>query len=125
TLHHYHMPRNVITGHIDNIRKDSYSVLRTVELPKKHLAERHEFLKDIETETYLIKEGSPVDGRSISELHLRAKTGVTIITVQRGERVHHNPSSEFILKAGDVVLFLGKRENVNRAIEYFEVGRLI
>lgn len=125
TLHHYHMPRNVITEHIDNIRKDSYSVLRTVELPKKHLAERHEFLKDVETETYLIKEGSPVDGRSISELHLRAKTGVTIITVQRGERVHHNPSSEFILKAGDVVLFLGKRENVNHAIEYFETGRLI
>ncbi len=125
TLHHYHTPRNVITGHIDNIRKDSYSVLRTVELPKKHLAERHEFLKDIETETYLIKDGSPVDGRSISELHLRAKTGVTIIAVQRKDKAHQNPPSDFILKTGDVILFLGKREDVNRAIEYLESGRFI
>jgi CPA2 family monovalent cation:H+ antiporter-2 len=125
TLHHYHTPRNVITGHIDNIRKDSYSVLRTVELPKKHLAERHEFLKDIETETYLIKDGSAIEGHTIKELSLRAETGVTIIAVQRKEKVNHNPPSDFVLKAGDVILFIGRREDVNRAIEYLESGNFI
>jgi K+/H+ antiporter YhaU regulatory subunit KhtT len=29
------------------------------------------------------------------------------------------------MKAGDVILFIGKRENVKRAIEYFEGGRFI
>ncbi len=125
TLHHYHTPRNVITGHIDNIRKDSYSVLRTVELPKKHLAERHEFLKDIETDTYLIKEGSPIEGYAIKELNLRAKTGATIIAVQRKEKVNHNPPSDFIIKQGDVMLFIGKRGDINLAIEYLEAGRFI
>lgn len=125
TLHHYHMPRNVITEHIDNIRKDSYSVLRTVELPKKHLIERHEFLKDIETETYLIKDGSTIEGHTIKELNLRAVAGVTIIAVQRKDKAHQNPPSDFILKTGDVILFLGKREDVNRAIEYLESGRFI
>lgn len=124
-LHHYQVPRNVISEHIDNIRKDSYSALRTVELPKKHLAERHEFLKDIETETYLIKEGSHVSGHSIKELHLRAETGATIIAVQRGEEVHQNPSPDFVLKSGDVLLLIGKRKDVNNAIDYLESDRFL
>jgi len=124
-LHHYHMPRNVIAEHIDNIRKNSYSALRIVELPKKHLAERYEFLKDIETETYLIKKGSHMSGHSIKELHLRAETGVTIIAVQRGDEVHQNPSPDFILKSDDVLLLIGKRKDINNAVEYLESERFL
>lgn len=122
-LHHYHVPKNVIMGHIDTIREGGYSVLRTVELPKRHLAERYEFLKNIETETYLIKEDSHMSGHSIKELHLRAETGVTIIAVQRGDEVHQNPSPDFILKSGDVLLLIGKRKDINNAIEYLESVR--
>lgn len=124
-LHHYNTPRNVITEHIDNIRKNSYSVFRTVELPKKQLAERHEFLKEIETETYLIKGGSHLDGHSIKDLHLRAETGISIIAVQRGEDVHQNPPPDFVLKSGDVLLLIGKRKDINNAIEYLESERFL
>jgi CPA2 family monovalent cation:H+ antiporter-2 len=124
-LHHYHVPRNVIAEHIDSIRRDHYIALRTVELPKKHLADRHEFLKDIETETYLIKKGSHISGHSIKDLHLRAETGVTIIAIQRGEEVHQNPSPDFVLKSGDVLLLIGKRKDINNAIEYLESDRFL
>ncbi|BCB95443.1 sodium/hydrogen exchanger family/TrkA domain protein [Dissulfurispira thermophila] len=124
-LHHYHVPRNVIAEHIDNIRKDSYSALRRVELPGRYLTERHEFLKDIETETYLIKEGSHISGHSIRELHLRAETGATIIAVQRGEEVHQNPPPDFVFKSGDVILLIGKRKDINNAIEYLESERFL
>lgn len=124
-LHHYHVPKNVMTEHIDNIRKNSYSALRTVELPKRHLAERHEFLKDIETETYLVKDGSNIIGHSIKELHLRAETGATVIAVQRGEEIHQNPSPDFVLKSGDVLLLIGKRKDVNNAIDYLESDRFL
>ncbi len=124
-LHHYHVPRNVIMEHIEKIRQNSYSVLRNIELPKKHLAERYEFLKDIETEIYLIKEGSHISDHSIKELHLRAETGVTIIAVQRGDEIHQNPSPEFILKTGDVLLLIGKKKDINNAIEYLESERFL
>lgn len=124
-LHHYHVPKNVITEHIDNIRKNSYSALRTVELPKKHLAERHEFLKDVETEIYLIKKDSHISGHSIKELHLRAETGATIIAVQRGEEIHQNPPPDFILKSGDVLLLIGKRKDINNAIDYLESDKFL
>ncbi|MBI4698395.1 MAG: cation:proton antiporter [Nitrospirae bacterium] len=124
-LHNYQLPGNVISDYIDNIRKGSYSVLRTVELPMRHLAERHKFLKDIETETYLIKEGSRVSGHSIKELHLRAETGVTVIAVQRGEDIHQNPSPDFDLKAGDVLLLIGRKKDINHARDYLGSDKFI
>jgi CPA2 family monovalent cation:H+ antiporter-2 len=124
-LHHYNTPSNVITEHIDNIRKNSYSVLRTVELPKKHFAERHEFLKDIETEAYLIRDTSKVDGHTLKELNLRAETGVTIIAVQREDKIHQNPSADFALKSGDVLLLIGKRKDINNAIDYLESDKFL
>jgi len=124
-LYKYNLPRNVITEYIDNMRKDSYGVLRTVELPNKPLAEREMFLKDIETETYLIKEESHVKGHSIKNLHLRAEAGVTVIAVQRGEKVHQNPSPDFILKGGDVILLIGNRAEITKALDYLESDKFL
>jgi len=122
-LHHYHVPKNVITEHIEHIRSGQYSALRTLELPTKRPVERQEFLKDIETETYLIKEHSHIDGQTIKELRLRTETGVTIIGVQRGEEIIANPSPDFTLKKGDILLLIGKKKDINHAIEYIETGR--
>ncbi len=119
-LHHYHVPRNTIHDYIEHVRQDSYRMLRTIELPRKFLDERREFLKGLDTETYRISEKSTVDGHSIHHIRLRSETGATVIAVQRGEKVHHNPSPDFILRKGDVVLLIGKRENINHAIEYLE-----
>lgn len=124
-LHHYHVPVNVINEYIDNIRKDGYRMLRTVELPRKSLAERYRFLKGIDTETYLIKEDSMVDGYSIKDLRLRTETGVTIIAVQRGDEIFHNPSPDLVLKKKDIVLFIGKREDIKRAVGYLESDRFL
>jgi CPA2 family monovalent cation:H+ antiporter-2 len=124
-LHQYHIPRNIITEHIENTRKDSYRILRTVRLPRKHLAERHELLKEIDTEAYLLKETSRVSGYSIKDLRFRTETGVTIIAVQRGERVHQNPPPDLVLKKGDILLLIGKKEDINHAIEYLESDRFL
>jgi len=119
-LDHYNIPRNVITDHIQNMRSDCYSVLRGTALPRKALAGEHELLKGIETETYLIKEGTRIAGRSLKELNLRAETGVTIIAVKRGDRLHQNPPPDFVLKSGDILLLIGEKEDTDRALEYIE-----
>jgi CPA2 family monovalent cation:H+ antiporter-2 len=118
-LHKYNIPGNIIADYIDNIRKDSYGALRTVDLPHKRLAERHEFLKDIGTGTYLVKEGSRMSGHSIKELRLRTETGVTIIAVQRADEVRQNPAPDFVLREGDVMLLIGNKRDINKAMEYF------
>ncbi len=119
-LHHYHIPRNVITKHIENIRRDCYSVLRGIELPQKGITERQELLKGLETETYIIRSHSVAVGLSLLELNLRVETGATIIAVKRGDTVFHNPSSDFTLKEGDILLIIGKKDDIDRAMVYID-----
>lgn len=123
TLHHYQVPRNIISEHINSIRRNQYKALRTTVLPAKFLTERYELMKAIETETYIIKEDSKIAGHTIKELQLRAETGATIIAIQRDENIYHNPSPDFLFKSGDVMLLIGKSKDLNRAIEYLESDR--
>ncbi len=122
TLHHYQVPRNIISEHINCIRQNSYKALRTTALPAKFLTERDEIMKAIETETYLIKENSRIAGLSIKELQLRAKTRATIIAVQRGQDVHYNPSPDFTFKTNDIMVLIGKATHLSHAIEYLELA---
>jgi len=68
----------------------------------------------------MIKDISRVAGKSLKELNLRVETGATIIAIQRGDTIHHNPPSNFILKEKDIIVFIGKREEVERAIAFIE-----
>ena len=119
-LHRYQVPRNVIAEQIEKIRSGEYEALRRVELPLRTLPEKCELITDIDTETFLIDERSPAAGRSIKDLRVRSKTGATVIAVRRNEEVIPSPEPEFVLKAGDVVYLIGKKENVSRAIALLE-----
>jgi len=93
--------------------------LRSMELPKRHLFERCEWLPEIEIEGFKVMENSQLIGRSIAELQIRKKTGITVIAVRRGPEVFTNPEPGFRFEAGDIILFTGDRESMNRALSYF------
>ncbi len=63
--------------------------------------------------------------KRLKEINLRVETGATVIAVKRAEKIYHNPSADFILKAGDIILLIGKRENINRALEYLESDKFL
>jgi len=119
-LHRYNFPRNVIMDMIDKIRSGSYTALRGMELPKRHLFEKCEWLSDIEIEGFRVSENLHLVGKSIAELQVRKKTGVTIIAVRRGHEVFTNPEPDFTFRAGDIILFTGERKNMMKALDYFK-----
>jgi CPA2 family monovalent cation:H+ antiporter-2 len=121
-LHRYNFPKNVIMDMIDKVRSGSYTALRGIELPKRHLFEKCEWLPDIEIEGFRISENLHLIGKSIAELKVREKTGVTIIAVRRGPDVFTNPEPDFTFRAGDIILFTGERKNMLKALDYFEGG---
>jgi CPA2 family monovalent cation:H+ antiporter-2 len=124
-LHHYHVPTNVINEHVEAIRSDNYRALRTTNLPAKSLGDRHHFISDINTETFLVKEGSPAAGFSIKELNLRSETGATIIAMQRKDKILQNPSPETTIQAHDILLLIGTKEQLQSALEYLASERLL
>jgi monovalent cation:H+ antiporter-2, CPA2 family len=115
-LHRYHFPSTVIAEMVEAVRRDSYTALRGVDIPRTHLFPEHDWLPEMEIDGYRIPEGSAIIGKSIAELQVRKKTGITIMAVRRGSEVHTNPRADFRFQGGDIVLFTGERERMDSAL---------
>lgn len=50
--------------------------------------------------------------RSIAEADIRARTGATIVAVERADRLLSNPEPELVLQAHDVLVVVGHRDSV-------------
>lgn len=118
-LHRYSFPRSAILDMVERVRSGNYTALRDVDVPRHKLFERHEWLPEIEIDGYRIPDGSHLHDKTIKELQIRKKTGVTVIAIKRGKAVYTNPEPDFRLKRGDFVLFTGDRRSMSTAIDYF------
>ena len=75
-------------------------------------------LEDIElSDDYGIIERTPPKGwagKSLRELNVRAKYGVTIIAVKQGERINASLSADFVLSPDDILVLLGTYDDMNK-----------
>ena len=118
-LEEYHVPRNVIALQVNLIRQERYRMLRGLKLEGKSLDQLSRYLVGTTTDTVLLLEGSPAVGKTLAELEVRAKFGVTIIAIVRSGESHHNPAPDFRLTEGDILILLGSHEELDRATALF------
>jgi CPA2 family monovalent cation:H+ antiporter-2 len=123
-LFQYNFPGNVISEMVEKVRSHSYTALRSTEFPKRHLFEKVEWLPEMELDGYRVPEASHLIEKSIAELEIRKKTGVTVIAVRRGRHVFINPEPEVKIRGGDIILFTGDGRSMNLAVNYFKTGTL-
>ena len=57
--------------------------------------------------------------KSIRELEIRAKHGVTVLSIHRGEDRYLNPAPDFVLQSGDIAVLLGGVEETNQLRELY------
>jgi K+/H+ antiporter YhaU regulatory subunit KhtT len=77
------------------------------------------------TQTIQISADSPVVGKTLGELHLRGKTGATVIAVVRDGVNKISPGAKYRLEEGDTVVLLGSLEKIDRAKEIFEPSEIV
>jgi CPA2 family monovalent cation:H+ antiporter-2 len=85
-LHRYSFPRNTILDMVDKIRSNSYTALRSVEVPRRHLFEKYEWLPEIEIDGYRIPDSSLLNDRTIKELQVRKKNRRDDYRRKKGKR---------------------------------------
>lgn len=56
-----------------------------------------------------LEAGSALIGQTIGEADLRARTGVSIVAIQREDQTIERPDADFEMRAGDVLVGLGTR----------------
>jgi CPA2 family monovalent cation:H+ antiporter-2 len=75
-------------------------------------------LKEAEIVALTVVDGAPCKGKLIRELALRTQTGASIVAIERAGASLVNPGPDEELLAGDQVLLLGKRVQLEAARRY-------
>jgi CPA2 family monovalent cation:H+ antiporter-2 len=99
----------------DQLREEGYEALRA---PATVLADPWfaDLLADAATEWVDVPAG-PASGRSLSELEVRARTGVSVVALRRGGDTDVNPAPDRRLAEGDRLLVLGSPDALVRLRE--------
>jgi CPA2 family monovalent cation:H+ antiporter-2 len=65
----------------------------------------------LETGWYEIKQDSIFEGKSIMDMKIREKTGVSVVGIMRDGKFIPNPEPKTVFKSGDLIAVIGMQEN--------------
>ena len=116
-LRTYKMPQDFVMRKATQVRREGYALLRRSDLPELPHHLRGGTLTDAEVETCRIDEDSPARGKTLAQIALPAHTGASVIAWTRAGITEANPSENTLLMAGDIVVLLGSRKQIQNAIE--------
>lgn len=108
----YLVPREQIERFIAEIRADGYEMFRSLSRSSPSLSDLTLTIPDIEISTLQVDERSPMVGKTLAQIGLRSKYGVTLLAIRRDSQVIPNPSGDTELSAGDIVIVLGLPERI-------------
>jgi CPA2 family monovalent cation:H+ antiporter-2 len=117
------MPQELIVQKAEQVRREGYALLRRTALPELAHHLRGGTLSDVEVETARIDAESPALGKTLGQLSLRPRTGASIIALTRAGVTESNPSEKTKLELGDIVVLLGTREQIRRAMGLLQDSR--
>lgn len=115
----YHVPRNVIRDEVKQIREERYEMFRELHIPAAFKQELTPLFA-AQMETFAVQAGSPIVNKTIRELDLRAKTGASLVAIQRNGHSIANPSPDQCIQARDILVLLGSPAQLEQAIEFLE-----
>ncbi len=110
-LLHLDVPLTTIYGFTDKIRRQNIAAFRPENIQQSQLT----YFKDapflLEMSWVEILEDSAVSGKSIDEMKIRTKTGVSVVGILRKSEFIPNPGVNFIFQPGDYIAIIGMPEN--------------
>lgn len=106
-LNAYMIPSEEVAKQVSTIRADDYGVIRG-SIQEAHMMVLQGLDEEgLHTRAVAVREGAPVAGRSLAELGLRNKYGLTVLAVRRGDRTIGSPAGTFRLEPGDRLVLIG------------------
>jgi len=118
-LRKYLIPDNEIEKFVAEIRSDNYEMFRGLAKKEITFSDLKLSLADLEIRNFRISKGAAVDGKTLAEMELRKKYGVTVLAIRRDNRINYNPEPEAVLYGDDVVVLLGKPDKIAGALKLF------
>jgi len=114
-LDKYLVPKDEIEKLVAEIRSGGYQALRSLSRERADFSDLKLNLSDLEITTFRLTEKAPSQGKTIGELGLRKKYGVTIVAIMRGRETLNNPGAESLLLANDILVIIGSPDKIAEA----------
>jgi len=109
------LPQKEVNRIINRIRSMSLGVFTEKDLVNKTSV--LDELSNVSITAVKVEAGSVADGRSLIDIDLRKKTGVTLLAIKRGIEVIEHPAPQIKLLMDDIAYLFGDPEQINLASE--------
>jgi CPA2 family monovalent cation:H+ antiporter-2 len=119
-LNRYLIPGNEIEAMSTQLRADHYQMLRSPEIRRKSICELALDFSDVEIRSIRIGKHSEAAGRTLGNLDLRNKYGVSILAISRNHRLMYDLGAETELNPDDILLLFSPPEKLEEIRELFE-----
>lgn len=114
----YGLSKEAVNRELEELHKQRYAQIRDRNAKESIKGKIHQAIREeVNIDSFTITGNCFGENKTITDLGIRNKTGATIISIIRGNEQYSNPSADFILKQGDVVVLMGNSEQVERAVE--------
>lgn len=123
TLAHLGYPITEIVKYTDAVRRDLYAPFLNDDKDVGRLARLRNAAELLELNWLMPDETSSMVGRSIGEMGIRTRSGVSVVGVIRGAALHPNPGPDFRFAPGDTVAVIGRPDQVSTLREIISRNR--
>lgn len=119
-LSYFQIKGSEIEKCLSTVRYEGYELMRMIYSRTGLFSHIPANLIEKMTEIVRVGKRSPISGKTIKELALRNLLGVTLLMISRDGRAIPNPEPEEALMPDDVVVILGSKANLRKAILFFK-----
>jgi len=115
----YLTPRDEIERFVAEVRSDGYEMFRSLCKSSASFSDSKLQLRDVDISTFRILQGSPLIGKTLGQIELRRRYGVSAVAIQRDSQIFPNPGADMPLQSNDVLFVLGSSQKISEAINTF------
>ena len=116
-LKEHYIPSNVILNQVNIIRNRGYAMLRKPLDTVERLTDLSKILVATITYSFLVTDESPANGKSLRGLDLRKISGASVIAIIQNGKAITNPSADFKITPGDILVILGSHAELDSALK--------
>ena len=120
-LQQYDVPARKIARKKAEVRQEGYAKLRSGEI--EPFVSQGILPGELHVERHIVEEGSLLVGATLSELNIPAETGALVVSIIRGEKTLSSSQGWFQIQAGDTLVLIVHRDQMDRMKIYLEEGK--
>jgi CPA2 family monovalent cation:H+ antiporter-2 len=122
-LARYLVPRDEIERLIAEARSGGYDMFRSLSRESISFSDLKCQIPDVDIMTVRVGDGSPIAGKSLAQMELRKKHGVTVLAVRRGDQMVSNPDGSTVIHYGDLLIVLSQPSKLAQFTQLFLDGQ--